>query len=113
MNLGILLTRAARSYPERIAIAHGTSAYCTYGELARQCVVKFDAQDIEGRVLMVFAGFIHQLGRIAATDRLCLPASVAEAAARRRIGRAGNLAPQYDALTFLIPSEIEHRFGRQ
>ena len=34
MNLNILLTRAARSFPDRVAIAHGTSAYCTYGELA-------------------------------------------------------------------------------
>jgi long-chain acyl-CoA synthetase len=34
MNLGILLTRAAHSFPERVAIAHGATAYCTYGELA-------------------------------------------------------------------------------
>jgi predicted ATPase/class 3 adenylate cyclase len=30
-----------------------------YGELARQCAVDFEAQDIEGRILMVFAGFIQ------------------------------------------------------
>ena len=36
MNLNILLTRAARSFPDRVAVAHGASAYCTYGELAHR-----------------------------------------------------------------------------
>jgi long-chain acyl-CoA synthetase len=36
MNLGILLTRAARSFPDRVAIAHGATPYCNYGALAQR-----------------------------------------------------------------------------
>ncbi|MCZ6587809.1 MAG: AMP-binding protein [Alphaproteobacteria bacterium] len=36
MNLNNLLTRAARSFPDRVAVAHGTVPYCTYGELAHR-----------------------------------------------------------------------------
>jgi long-chain acyl-CoA synthetase len=48
MNLGILLTRAARSFPDRVAIAHGTSAYCSYGELAQRAAAL--AGSIRGRL---------------------------------------------------------------
>ena len=43
MNLGILLTRAAKSFPEKIAIAHGSYDFCTYSELASRaaCLAGF------------------------------------------------------------------------
>ncbi|MBT3931384.1 MAG: acyl--CoA ligase, partial [Rhodospirillaceae bacterium] len=36
MNLNQLLVRAARSFPDRVAISHGTADYCDYGTLARR-----------------------------------------------------------------------------
>ena len=36
MNLNQLLVRAARSFPDRIAISHGTADYCDYATLARR-----------------------------------------------------------------------------
>lgn len=36
MNLNQLLVRAARSFPDRIAISHGTANYCDYATLARR-----------------------------------------------------------------------------
>ena len=45
MNLNILLTRAARTFPERVAIAHGTSPYCTYGELAQRAAALAGSMD--------------------------------------------------------------------
>ena len=36
MNLNQLLVRAARSFPDRVAISHGTSDYCDYATLARR-----------------------------------------------------------------------------
>ncbi|MBS28752.1 MAG: AMP-dependent synthetase [Alphaproteobacteria bacterium] len=35
MNLNQLLVRAAQSFPDRIALSHGTVDYCDYGTLAR------------------------------------------------------------------------------
>jgi long-chain acyl-CoA synthetase len=36
MNLNQLLVRAARSFPDRVAISHGTMDYCDYATLARR-----------------------------------------------------------------------------
>jgi long-chain acyl-CoA synthetase len=36
MNLNQLLVRAARSFPNRVAISHGTADYCDYATLARR-----------------------------------------------------------------------------
>ncbi len=36
MNLNQLLMRAAHSFPDRVAISHGTADYCDYGTLARR-----------------------------------------------------------------------------
>ncbi|HCP01535.1 MAG TPA: AMP-dependent synthetase, partial [Rhodospirillaceae bacterium] len=36
MNLNQLLVRAARSFPNRVAISHGAADYCDYGTLARR-----------------------------------------------------------------------------
>ena len=36
MNLNQLLVRAARSFPDRVAISHGTADYCDYATLARR-----------------------------------------------------------------------------
>ena len=38
MNLNHLLVRAARSFPDRVAISHGTADYCDYATLARRAV---------------------------------------------------------------------------
>ena len=36
MNLNQLLVRAARTFPDRVAISHGTADYCDYAALARR-----------------------------------------------------------------------------
>ena len=75
MNLNILLTRIARSFPDRTAIAHGPSAYCSYGELAQRAAALAGSMrswlnlDVDGRVglfmtncpqyLEVFHGVLH------------------------------------------------------